>query len=103
CLIGVVTLVRESSRKLLHKANLYAMYVLPQNRNAGVARGLVSKLVSMARELPGLEQINLSVVTENHAARKLYQSFGFQAYGIEQHALKQGDVYFDEEHIVLRL
>jgi hypothetical protein len=28
---------------------------------------------------------------------------GFEVYGYEQHALKVGDIYVDEEHRVLRL
>jgi alcohol dehydrogenase (cytochrome c) len=40
--------------------------------------------------------IQLSVVKENEAARRLYAGLGFLDYGIELHALKQGGRYYDE-------
>jgi len=32
---------------------------------------------------------------------KLYQSVGFRSYGQERHALKIGDIYIDEDLMVL--
>jgi len=34
---------------------------------------------------------------------KLYSSFGFESFGCERHALRVGDTYIDEQHMVLRL
>jgi RimJ/RimL family protein N-acetyltransferase len=57
-----------------------------------------------ARALPGLEQVNLSVVIVNAAARGLYASLGFVPYGLERRALKLPDgTALDEEHMVLFL
>ena len=43
-----------------------------------------------------VELIQLCVITTNEAARNLYRRNGFAEYGIERHALKQSDRYFDE-------
>ena len=43
------------------------------------------------------------VVTTNEAARSLYRSMGFEVYGTVQKAFKEGDQYWDEELMVLRL
>jgi RimJ/RimL family protein N-acetyltransferase len=43
-----------------------------------------------------LEQLYLTVVIPNDAARQLYRSCGFVSYGIEERALKLGDRYWDE-------
>ena len=43
-----------------------------------------------------VEILQLDVVSENEAARRLYASLGFVEYGIERKALKQGGRYYDE-------
>jgi RimJ/RimL family protein N-acetyltransferase len=55
------------------------------------------------RGYPGLEQVSLSVSVRQEAARRLYSALGFEVYGYEQHALKVGEIYGDEEHRVLWL
>ena len=57
----------------------------------------------MAREMDGLEQVNLCVVSNNERAKKLYQSVGFEIYGTERNALKYNDRYFDEDLMALHL
>jgi ribosomal protein S18 acetylase RimI-like enzyme len=79
------------------------MYVAPEARGQGVGKALLQEVISRASELAGLEQINLMVVTTNIAARRLYLSLGFRVYGLEYHAMKRGDVYWDEELMVLVL
>ena len=49
-----------------------------------------------------MEQIQLSVVTTNESARRLYRSLGFQVYGLEPAALKLDGRDLDEEHMYLR-
>lgn len=102
-LVGVVTLRRESLTKLRHRANLVAMYIRPEKRGSGLGKALVSKVSEKATIIAGIEQINLCVVTTNLAAKKLYVSCGFEVFGKEKRALKFGDTYYDEEHLVLFL
>ncbi|HEY7358830.1 MAG TPA: GNAT family N-acetyltransferase, partial [Ktedonobacterales bacterium] len=66
-------------------------------------KALVAEAIAQARTIPGLEQLLLAVVTTNTAARRLYQSLGFEVYGTEPRAMKQGDQYWDEELMILRL
>jgi ribosomal protein S18 acetylase RimI-like enzyme len=63
----------------------------------------LDELLARARQLAGLEQLQLSVVTTQAAAVHLYQSRGFQTYGLEREALRDGDSYVDEYHMVLFL
>jgi len=77
-----------------HKGLLVGMYVRPRARGAGVGRRLVEAIIDLARR--HVELIQLSVVEENEAARRLYAGLGFLDYGIELHALKQGGRYYDE-------
>ncbi|WP_336771556.1 GNAT family N-acetyltransferase [Paenibacillus sp. MMO-58] len=102
-LVGMVTFVRESKPKIIHKGNIYAMYVAPEARGQGAGKRLVSELINKASKLDGLEQINLTVISENAAAKALYASCGFEVFGIERNAMKSQDQYWDEEDMVLRL
>jgi RimJ/RimL family protein N-acetyltransferase len=42
-------------------------------------------------------------MTANAPARALYRAAGFEVFGVERRALRVGDRYFDEEHMVLHL
>lgn len=99
-LVGIVTFVRESGAKIFHKGNIFGMFVTAAMRGQGVGRALLVDLISRAQALDGLEQINLTVVTSNDSAKRLYQSVGFECYGLEVHALKHDDRYADEELMV---
>jgi ribosomal protein S18 acetylase RimI-like enzyme len=43
-----------------------------------------------------VEILQLEVLQDNVAARRLYESFGFVEYGLEINALKQNGVYYNE-------
>ncbi|WP_432355823.1 GNAT family N-acetyltransferase [Sporosarcina sp. A2] len=102
-LIGIITLVKEKLMKLSHRANIVAMYVCPEKRDLGIGRDLVNAAIHKARELEGIEQIHLTVVTSNQPARNLYLRLGFEVVGTEKQALKLDDTYYDEDLMVLYL
>jgi RimJ/RimL family protein N-acetyltransferase len=100
-LVGIVTFVRESSLKAAHKGNVYGMFVAPEIRGKGLGRSLLIDLIKKAENCNGVEQLNLTVVSQNETAKKLYKSLGFQVYGVERNALKFNGQYFDEDLMVL--
>ncbi|MCM3586000.1 GNAT family N-acetyltransferase [Mesobacillus maritimus] len=101
-LVGTITLIRETSQKTAHKANIFAMYVNPDERCTGVGRALLSSAIEHAKALVGIEQINLTVVSTNQSAKALYESMGFRVYGTEIRALKlANETYLDENYMVL--
>jgi RimJ/RimL family protein N-acetyltransferase len=102
-LVGMASLVRRSGLKERHKADIYAVYVTESARGRGFSRGLLNGLLEHARGIPGLEQVMISVSNTQLAARRLYASLGFVAYGLEPRALKIGAEYVDEEHMLLML
>ena len=79
------------------------MYVPQELRGKGIGKALLQAAIAYAKTLPGLEQINLSVVLTNKEARHLFISLGFETYGLERQALKLHDHYFDQELMTLRL
>lgn len=102
-LVGIVTFFRESRPKIDHKANIYSVYVDADIRKQGVGRRLMLELIARARLLPGLEILNLTVTSNNVAAKRLYESLGFVCYGTEPKAMKIGDEYLDEDLMILML
>jgi RimJ/RimL family protein N-acetyltransferase len=62
---------------------------------------MLQMLLDRAATMEGLEQIMLSVATTQLAAASLYRSLGFESFGCERRALKIGERYVDEEHMVL--
>ncbi|MEK4231259.1 GNAT family N-acetyltransferase [Solibacillus sp. FSL H8-0538] len=101
-LIGVGTLQVEKPLKIRHKANILAMYVSQNHRGSSIGKTLMRHLIEKAKSLE-LEQLHLTVVSNNHTAEKLYSSLGFCRYGLEEKALKLNEQYWDEEHMVLFL
>ncbi|RLL43875.1 N-acetyltransferase [Oceanobacillus piezotolerans] len=102
-LVGIVTFMRESSLKMNHKGNIFGMYVAPEGRGRGLGKSLMMELIGKVKNFDGLEQINLTVVSENESAKKLYKSLGFEVYGVERKALKFNGQYFDEDLMVLNI
>ena len=102
-LVGVVSFERETRTKLRHKGLLYRMYVRADASGRGLGRRLIQETIKRAREIEGLEQINLTVVASNAKAKHLYASEGFTSFALEARALKMGEVFYDEEQMALRL
>jgi len=102
-LVGIVTFIRENSLKTNHKGNIFGMYVAPEARGQSLGKSLMIELIKMAKSCNGLEQINLTVVSENISAKKLYKSLGFEVYGVERNSLKFNGQYFDEDLMVLKI
>ncbi|WP_252503796.1 GNAT family N-acetyltransferase [Sporosarcina sp. Marseille-Q4943] len=102
-LIGVITLLTEKTMKLKHRSTIVAMYVTPEKRGEGVAKALMNEAINKARSLERIEQVYLTVVSSNVAAKSLYTSLGFEVYGTEKRALKLDNTYLDEDLMVLFL
>jgi len=98
-LIGIVGLANEISKpKRAHKGFIWGMYVRPEFRNQGVGRALIESV--LAKAPLNIEQVQITVMSENPWAEKLYKSLGFQTYGHEQESIKVNGKYFDEIHMV---
>ena len=62
---------------------------------------MVEGLIDYARD--HVELIQLSVVSGNERARRLYASLGFVEYGVEKKSLKHDGDYYDEILMALDL
>ncbi|HTR34623.1 MAG TPA: GNAT family protein [Bryobacteraceae bacterium] len=102
-LVGTTGFARDRRLKSRHKAIVWGVYVTNAWRAQGIGRTLLTEIVLRANRLPGLEQIRLTVGHTQPAAQHLYASLGFEVFGYERNALKVGETYVDEHHMVLRL
>jgi ribosomal protein S18 acetylase RimI-like enzyme len=100
-LLGVVGFMPQSGAKRAHKGTLWGMYVRSEARGSGLSRLLVEAVLAHGRQ--HVELIQLSVATDNVAARRLYASMGFEPYGIEARALKVDGRFLDEVLMVKML
>jgi ribosomal protein S18 acetylase RimI-like enzyme len=100
-MVGQAGFFRHDGRKVRHKGSIWGVYVTAAARGQGVAKAMLTQMLDRVRGYPGLEQVSLSVSVSQEAARRLYRALGFEVYGYERHALKVGEAYVDEEHMVL--
>lgn len=104
-LVGVVSFQRDGQtrEKLRHKGLLFRMYVSAEHVSQGFGRQLLDEVIRRVREQTNVEQINLTVVATNFQAKRLYEKAGFRSFARELNAFKDGDLYNDEEQMVLFL
>jgi ribosomal protein S18 acetylase RimI-like enzyme len=69
-------------------AHVYAMWVAPDARGAGVGRALLDAVADWARDR-GCDRLVLSVTESNEVARRVYEAYGFADTG-ERRALREG-------------
>jgi ribosomal protein S18 acetylase RimI-like enzyme len=100
-LLGIAGFAFREGAKEAHKGLLWGMYVRPDARKSGVGRRLVEAVIEFARQ--HVEILQLSVVSDNEPARRLYARLGFVEYGLEKDSLKHGDTYYDEILMALDL
>ncbi|WFR62246.1 GNAT family N-acetyltransferase [Paenibacillus amylolyticus] len=98
-LAGMMGFKREYGLKLRHKGIIWGVYVAPPYRGNGLASRLLQEVLKRGRDLEGIKQINLSVVTTNESARRLYERYGFEVYGMERNALEVNGHGYDESHM----
>ena len=86
-LVGVAGMRFESREKSRHKATLFGMYVRLPYRQTGLGKQLVNAAITVAKERPGVEIVQLTVTDGNQAAQTLYERCGFEPFGVEPFAV----------------
>jgi RimJ/RimL family protein N-acetyltransferase len=102
-LLGTAGFFRNQTSKRKHKGKVWGMYVADSARRKGLGRALLIALLDRVRQIPDLQEVQLSVAVSQEAARTLYASLGFKSYGLERRALRIGDQFIDEEYMGLNL
>lgn len=87
-LLAAAGLRRDEPIKRAHLAWLWGVYVTPSARGRGLGRAVVSAAVKAAQDWPGVAAVHLTVSERATEARRLYESLGFVAWGVEPDALR---------------
>ncbi len=102
-LVAMLGLSIDSMRKIRHKALLFGMYAVAEFEGTGVGSGLMAACLSRAREIPGIEQVYLTVTESNARAKAFYKKSGFREFGLERNAMKVDGRGLDKCHMALFL
>jgi ribosomal protein S18 acetylase RimI-like enzyme len=102
-LVGAVGLRQEQLPKTRHKGVIWGMVVSPAYQGCGVGKKLLAAALAHARGVIGLEQLSLVVGEQNTRARRLYESLGFKAFGLEPRELKVAGRYYNGVHMWIEL
>ena len=98
--VGQAFLAKQSGRR--SHVGYTGIYVHDEYVGRGIGTGLMAALIDLADNWLGLRRIELTVNTDNTAAIKLYERFGFEHEGT-----KRGDIMRDgalvDCHMMARL
>ncbi|EGQ0387158.1 TPA: GNAT family N-acetyltransferase [Staphylococcus pseudintermedius] len=98
-LVGFIQLNYNSQLTKRHKAVIEHLYVVPQYRSEGVAQQLLEALIPHAKE-NGIENIFISVASNNIAAKIFYDNFGFEFLALEENARKINGHYIEDHWLI---
>lgn len=99
-LLGSIGCEREERLQQRHCATVVAMMVAPQAQRAGVGRQLLQACIAQAMQVPGLEQLVLTVTARNTHVVRLYERAGFRACGLLPRAIVVAGIGHDKLHMV---
>lgn len=100
-MIGSIGIYQEKAIKAAHKCNVWGMYVQANYRKHAVGKQLLESAIHHAKEKMHCLIMNLSVETNNIAAKNLYETYGFKIWGTETKAMRIDQRFYDEFHMSL--
>jgi ribosomal protein S18 acetylase RimI-like enzyme len=92
---GIVGYFTMNPPKMRHKGVMFGLYVRPTARGKGLGRALVDRVLLYARGK--VEQVQITVITADAPARRLFENTGFKMYGTAPQSIKSAERYYDEE------
>jgi ribosomal protein S18 acetylase RimI-like enzyme len=92
-LASALGIKREVKLKFRHRASIWGVYTTPDARGNGFARMIMNRA----------DVLQLGVSGNAPAAMALYQSLGFEEWGIERDCVRVNGRSFDEHYLALRL
>lgn len=102
-LVGTVTVEFSAKPKTRHKALVIGMFVCESHRGQGLARALMQDALGAARARPEVQVVMLTATEGNRPAVALYESIGFQTFGVEPMAIATPQGFKRKLHMWLAL
>jgi RimJ/RimL family protein N-acetyltransferase len=97
-LAGIATLQRQKLLKRRHMAMIWGMYARDEQRASGLASELFRAVLDRAET--EVDQVELYVAVGNGRARRFYERFGFERYGVMRRSLRVDGVDHDADMMV---
>lgn len=102
-LMGNCTLHRLAAwYRMAHRAEM-SIAIRQSHWHMGLGTLLVERAIQAAREMPGIEQVELTVMGKNRRAMALYERLGFVRVGERPKAFRFRDGSYDSEIQMQRL
>ena len=102
-LVGTVTVEFSAKPKTKHKALIIGMFVREGARGKGIGRALVRAGLEAAASRSDVQVVTLTATEGNRPALSLYESVGFQTFGIEPMAIRTPQGLKGKVHMWLAL
>lgn len=102
-LLAVAGLDREKKPKRAHVAWIWGVYTLSAARGRGLGRAVMDGAIQEACSWAGVARVQLSVSERSREARALYESLGFESWGVEPDALRVDGRAYQETHMSLSI
>ena len=99
-LLGCIGCERELLPQQRHSARLVSMMVAPAAQRRGIGQQLLAACIHQAEQVPGLEQLTLTVTASNQHVVRLYERAGFRAWGLLPRAIVVQGAGYDQLHMV---
>lgn len=100
-LIGITGFNRMARKRASHRGELVQVYVEPGYRGQNIGEKLLRYVLDYGFTQEGIEQVQLSVITNNKTAIRLYEKLGFKSFGVQPHYFKVEDGYLDQQFMQL--
>ena len=95
-LVGTAGGFVEQEVKRSHIGHVVGVWVEPEYRRRGIARGLTQAAIDQLKQHSDVSSIQIAATATNNGAITLYESMGFTRYGVEPQALKHDGMLYDE-------
>jgi len=99
--VGLCEVVRVKPRSPLDHRGDFGIFVRREFRGKGIGGELARRTLQKCKGR--FEIVELTGLTSNEIARKLYRNLGFEPIGVRPRAVKRAGRYFDEELMQLIL
>jgi RimJ/RimL family protein N-acetyltransferase len=100
-LVGMAGFAVYERVKASHKGVMWGVFVRPEWRGHKAGKALVRRVIEHASRHVIILEATVSLA--NESARRTYHGLGFKAYGVQRKALRVGDVFYDEELLLIEL
>lgn len=102
-LVGTIGFFQDGGAKRKHLRVIWGMYVAPEVRRRSCGKLLMERALADLRGLEGVSRVSLDVSSSSGPAQALYESFGFEVYGVEPDSLLVEARLVDTTLMTLRL